>query len=185
MKKYRILAFDGGGIRGALTVNLLARLIKKFPPLIRNTDLLAGTSTGAFIALGLANQQSSKRLVDLYTVKNLQSVFNPDYINLLRPRYDRAGLKTLLQTVFPPQKQLQQLSKRVIIPALRVVGPENWQAVFFNNFINSPTKEKSILEVALATSAAPTYFPAYQQYTDGGLIANNPSLAALSLAKDK
>ncbi len=185
MNKYRILALDGGGIRGALTVNLLARLKNKYPPLICNTDLLAGTSTGGFIALGLADQQPIKRLLDLYTVKNLQSVFNPDYINLIRPRYDRAGLKTVLQTVFPPQKKLQQLSKQVVVPALRVVGPKNWQTVFFNNFKNSSTRKKSILEVALATSAAPTYFPSYQQYIDGGLAANNPSLAALSLAKNK
>ena len=55
MSKYRIITFDGGGIRGALSITLLKRLYEKLPYVIRTTNLFAGTSTGSFSALGLAN----------------------------------------------------------------------------------------------------------------------------------
>lgn len=51
---YRILSFDGGGIRGLVTLALLKRLEAKIPNLITGADLFAGTSTGGIIALGLA-----------------------------------------------------------------------------------------------------------------------------------
>ena len=54
MITYRILAFDGGGIRGLLTTVLLERLTKAVPALITKADLLAGTFTGGIIALGQA-----------------------------------------------------------------------------------------------------------------------------------
>jgi uncharacterized protein len=38
------------------------------------------------------------------------------------------------------------------------------------------------VDVALRTSAAPTYFPGYQRFIDGGVVANNPSLCALAQA---
>jgi hypothetical protein len=53
-KMYRILSFDGGGIRGLVTLALLKRLEMQIPNLINVADLLAGTSTGAIIALGRA-----------------------------------------------------------------------------------------------------------------------------------
>jgi patatin-like phospholipase/acyl hydrolase len=40
------------------------------------------------------------------------------------------------------------------------------------------------VDVALRTSAAPTYFPLYQGFADGGLVANNPSMCALAQALD-
>ena len=54
MKKYRILALDGDGIRGLLTITLLRRLEEAAPGWIDQIDMVAGTSTGAIIAIGLA-----------------------------------------------------------------------------------------------------------------------------------
>jgi len=51
---YRILSFDGGGIRGLVTLAILKRLEAQIPSLIQGADLIAGTSTGGIIALGLA-----------------------------------------------------------------------------------------------------------------------------------
>jgi patatin-like phospholipase/acyl hydrolase len=39
-----------------------------------------------------------------------------------------------------------------------------------------------VWDAAMRTSAAPTYFPVYRGYTDGGLVANNPSIVAVTKA---
>lgn len=55
MRTYRILSLDGGGIRGLLSLVLLERLAAQAPGWLRKVHLLAGTSTGGIIALGLAH----------------------------------------------------------------------------------------------------------------------------------
>lgn len=42
MGRYRILTFDGGGIRGALSITLISRLHERFPDFVKSTDLFAG-----------------------------------------------------------------------------------------------------------------------------------------------
>lgn len=54
LKSFRILTFDGGGIRGALSIELLHRIILKYPDLLRKVNLVSGTSTGSIIASLLA-----------------------------------------------------------------------------------------------------------------------------------
>ena len=63
---YRIISFDGGGIRGLVTLALLKRLETQIPNLIKGADLLAGTSTGGIIALGLAAGKSVDEMIALY-----------------------------------------------------------------------------------------------------------------------
>ena len=66
MAKYRILTFDGGGIRGLLSAVLLQQLDSRVPKWRDKVDLIAGTSTGGIIALGLAHGKSPDDLRDLY-----------------------------------------------------------------------------------------------------------------------
>ena len=75
-KPYRILSIDGGGIRGALSVALMQQLANT-PGLqgwLAKTTLVAGTSTGGLIALGLAKGLSLEDLLDLYQ-KRGQRIF--------------------------------------------------------------------------------------------------------------
>lgn len=58
---------------------------------------------------------------------------------------------------------------------------------FFSNLVSnlkmldtSKSSPRLVWEVARATSAAPTYFPPYNVFVDGGLLANNPTMDALS-----
>lgn len=186
MPKYRIITFDGGGIRGALSASLLRQLNTQFPALIPGTNFFAGTSTGSFIALGLAYGLSADDLVNFYS-ENGQYIFQPKYPDLTRPKYNNQHLQEILSAVFPGRPRLKDLHKPVLIPAfcLNIPGADSWGPVLFNNFPASATLEEYVLDVALASSAAPVYFPSHLNYIDGGVVVNNPSTAAICMAVDK
>lgn len=66
-RKFRILALDGGGIRGVISAKILERVQKKIgQPLNEYFDLIAGTSTGSILAAGLVLGKSPKELIDIY-----------------------------------------------------------------------------------------------------------------------
>lgn len=186
MTAYRIMTFDGGGVRGVLTAKLLQRLAERFPTLIKKTDLFAGTSTGSFIALGLAYGMTPQQLVGLYTA-HAKYIFTPSRLELFRPKYSNQHLKEVLAKIFPADLRLQDLHRQVLIPSFLLSDPvtKNWRPAFFNNFPDSPTREERVIDVALASSAAPVYFPSYRNHIDGGVIANNPSTAAIAFARDR
>lgn len=186
MAKFRILSFDGGGVRGALSVNLLKRLNDEYPQLIEDTNLFAGTSTGAFIALGLAYGLKIEELVELFSLENARYIFSPRGLGLWRPKYNNKRLKEVLLRVFPQELKLSDLSKYVLIPSFRLNGSnsDSWRPIFFNNFKDSNTKNITVIDAALYSSAAPIYFPSYKFHVDGGLIANNPCTAAIAMASD-
>ena len=87
--------------------------------------------------------------------------------------------------------KLKDLSKKVLIPSFQLdnqapqAGQRHWKLKFFHNFPGPDSDgEELVVDVALRTSAAPVYFPSYQVYVDGGVVANDPSMAALAQALD-
>jgi hypothetical protein len=83
--------------------------------------------------------------------------------------------------------------KRVLIssfaldnPTPMVGVPRAWKAKFFHNFPDHPYQKtdahERIVDVALRSSAAPTFLPVYDGFVDGGVVANNPSMCALAQA---
>jgi len=193
---YRILSFDGGGIRGLVTLALLKRLETQIPNLIKSADLLAGTSTGGIIALGLAAGKSVDDLIALYQ-NNGKKIFDDSWLNNIRnvdglvgADYEQTELQTLLQGIFA-DKQLKDLGKRVLIPSFDLDDEDpdetkrTWNPKFFHNFPGPDSDgDESVVDVALNTSAAPTYFPTHATYIDGGVVANNPSMAAVAQTQD-
>ena len=198
MPPYRILAIDGGGVRGVFAARILDRLQQQTGFLDR-TDLLAGTSTGGILALGLASGLSPARMAKLY-LDHSREIFDASLVRkvttangVLGARYDNAALRKVARSVFGDRK-LADLGKRVLIPTFDLDngdGPaplpanalRTWKPKFFHNFPgeDSDGQEKAA-DVALRTSAAPTFLPTYQGYIDGGVVANNPTMAAVSLA---
>ena len=65
-RRFRILALDGGGVRGLFTAYVLGRLIKAEPRLLDSVDLIAGTSTGAIIGMLLAFDKEPAEVAEIY-----------------------------------------------------------------------------------------------------------------------
>ena len=197
MPKYPILSFDGGGIRGVLTARLLERIVAKRPDFLSQVKLFAGTSTGSILAMGLAKGLSPSELVSLYKERGkdifhqsvphqfltLGSLIGAKYttqerLDGLRPYFDGTTLSQLPRTVLVVAFQLD--SQNPIAPAPN--PPRRWQGKFFHNYPNSQFLDQKALDLVMRSSAAPTFFPTYQGFIDGGVIANNPSMCALAQA---
>ena len=131
-KPYRILSIDGGGIRGALSVALLQALAGT-PGLegwLSRVDLVAGTSTGGLIALGLAKGLSLEVLLDLYQKRGRRIFQTPPAERILEKvdptkaldklfyaDYESESLAQELKDVLGETTRLGDLSKRVLVTA--------------------------------------------------------------------
>jgi patatin-like phospholipase/acyl hydrolase len=206
---YLILTCDGGGIRGLIPALLLQQLDKELGFLSR-VDLFAGTSTGGVIATGLASEVPISTIVDIYLTKGAE-IFKPYKFfakpkpvpkaltrvhpqaltlpgDLLHVKYSNAGLKKLISQTFPVTKKLSDLKRHLLVTTLDLYQTEqkSWQPITLTNLRGSQTADFSVLDAALATSAAPTYFPPHifvksgqkRAFADGGIFANNPSMLA-------
>ncbi len=199
MGKFRILSLDGGGIRGVVTAILLQRLTAQ-PGLSRwldSVDLIAGTSTGGLIALGLAHGLSLDEIRSLYE-KRGKTIFDDSWLDdllnlgaIIGSEYDNKALTAELKRLFG-NTRLGGLRKHVLVTSFDLDNqskdPTNrrWKPKLFHNFAGKSTDRAMLAyKVGLYTSAAPTYFPVVDGYVDGGVYANNPSMCALAQALDK
>ncbi len=184
MPPYRIITFDGGGVRGSLMATLVKRLEDHFPNLLEEVGLFAGTSTGSVVALTLASGRSADTLVDFYSLKNLKYAFSPSQFPLFRPKYSNAHFKELLESHFPGNLRLGDLKHRFLAPSFKLddAKDKDWNPVFFHNYPDSHHLDEFVVDVALRSAAAPTVFPSHNGYIDGGMVANNPSTAAIAYA---
>ncbi len=198
MSKYRILSLDGGGIRGLVTAIILQRLSDE-PALagwLDKVDLIAGTSTGGLIALGLADGIDLQRLRDLYERKGPEifadSILDDivDVGRLFGAAYRNANLTSEVHALLG-DKTLGELSRYVLITSFDLdnesLDPDvrRWKPKLFHNLPGeSSDQEELAYKVALYTSAAPTYFPTVDGFVDGGVYANNPSMCALAQTQD-
>jgi len=195
---YRILSLDGGGIRGLLTTCLLERLAAACPGFLEQVDLFAGASSGALTALALAAGWTPTQCRQFYEHYG-PAVFADSFWDNVRDlghaigaQYSSLALKDFLSAQFGT-RALGDLPRRVLIAAFDLdnapTSPlvfRQWKPKFFHNFPATPEcasdAHELIVDVALRTSAAPTYFPIYQGYIDGGVAANNPATCALAQA---
>jgi patatin-like phospholipase/acyl hydrolase len=183
----RVISFDGGGICGLLSLVVLERLMNDHPDLLEQVDLHAGTSTGGIIALGLANGMDATTLRKMYETQG-KKIFKRDWwapLGITGAKYVNTGLRDLLDEIFGARK-LGGLKGKVLVPAFAMYGHEDgkpmWRPKFFNNWKDEdPDCEVLVRDVATMTSAAPTYFPSYNGYVDGGVIANNPCAAGMAM----
>jgi patatin-like phospholipase/acyl hydrolase len=190
---YRILAMDGGGIRGLITAILLQRLEQAHAGFLSQFDLFAGTSTGGLLALGFAAGKTPSEARQLYEIYG-REVFKDSWMDnvrdlgsLIGAQYSIEPLRQVLKDQFG-ERTLGDLTKHVLISAFDLDNEKplplrSWKAKFFHNFPGPDSDaDKKIVDVALYTAAAPTYFPIVDGYVDGGVVAGNPSVCALAQA---
>lgn len=196
MIRYRILSLDGGGIRGLLTLVLLQELDKLVEDWLSRVDLIAGTSTGGIIALALAHGLPPAEVRKLYEDK-CGNIFDDSWLdnlldvgNLMGAAYDNKGLRREVKRILGKTK-LKDLTKKVLISTFDLdneaeePNSRHWKAKYFHNFPGEDNDGETLAyKVALYTSAAPSYFPAVDGYVDGGVVTNNPSMAALAQSQD-
>lgn len=197
--KRKILAIDGGGIKGAFPAAFLATIEEATGKRIADHfDLIAGTSTGGIIALGLGLGLSARGILRFYQDHG-QRVFGQlsegagffsrvsAYLHrqkkrvrrFVGPAYDPGALRGALEGAFGG-KLLGDSNVRLIIPAYSI----NTRSVYVFKTAHHQRFEidhkRTAVDVALATAAAPTYFPAHELadnalLVDGGVWANNPT----------
>ncbi|MBE6053802.1 MAG: hypothetical protein E7212_07785 [Clostridium sartagoforme] len=183
MKKFKILSFDGGGVRGVISIEILYRILNKYPKFLDEVDMFSGTSIGAIIAALLAKGVPVEDLREVYSKELIKDIFSKGRWNLIRPKFNNSALKKLISNYFDEDFKIKDFSKYILIPAF-YLGDKNthsWQPVFFNNLSVNDTSNTIVKDALLASSAAPTYFPSYKNYIDGGVVTNSPT--AISLLK--
>ncbi|HEU4327310.1 MAG TPA: patatin-like phospholipase family protein [Roseiflexaceae bacterium] len=109
--------------------------------------------------------------------------------NLVMARYDHSGLQALLTPYLTGTKTLADLDRKVMVTTLRLSDGSSWQPIVLTNLGGAaePSSASLVLDAALCTGAAPTFFPPYNHpiygyCADGGVFANNPSTLALTTA---
>jgi uncharacterized protein len=201
MQVRRILTLDGGGIRGLISAIWLEALQQRLLAVGKggvrdHFDLIAGSSTGALIATGLASGVTPRELTVLYqhfgdevfpgAAARLWSRFTRTFTQgLSAPRYSPEGLETVLRRVFGT-RTLGEVSPRLMTVAYDTISRSS---LFFKSF--KPEHQRVPLwEVCRAATAAPAYFPAHvttvegqrRALIDGGVVANNPTACAIAEA---
>lgn len=193
----RILCLDGGGIVGTQPASFLASLEEGLDrPIGEYFDLIAGTSTGGILAIGLGLGLSAKELLQLY-VERGPHIFGADGIGLsnylmrvgrwmkhwVAPKHDAGALRRELEAILG-QKRLGEARTRLLIPAW---DPAHRSVYIFKTAHHPRLKTDYVrmaVDAAMATAAAPTYFKRHTTAEhvglfDGGVWANNPIALAV------
>ena len=194
--RFNILSLSGGGARGLYTAKVLAELEERFKkPVCESADIICGTSIGGVLALGLALKIPAKDIVDVFD-RNRTKIFPEpppkdlkkipclpltwrEYRQLKQPQFSPYALKTVLVELFGA-KTIGDLEHCVLVPAINYTTGtlRAFKTPHHPDFFQDA--KQSLVDVALATSAAPTYFPNHvignARYVDAGLVVNNPVL---------
>ena len=189
-RKFKILALSGGGARGVFQAQFLKKLNQYMEQTYHKKlwdffDLFAGTSTGAIVAAALAMEMEPEKIVELYD-QNLDIIFHKEALAPFRRggQYKGDVLKEKLQGVLGSHR-IGNVGKGLFITATSL---DNYEGIYFTNLGEHASGDIWVVDAVLASTAAPSYFPAHQPesqtraFIDGGMWANAPALAAISFA---
>lgn len=198
--RFQILSLSGGGYLGLYTAAVLRRLEEDAGrPIGECFDLIAGTSVGGVIALGLAAGTTAADIERTFLEKGHEifggkpprktragralATLGQLVMHPFRASYPSEPLREVIRSIIPMETTLGDLDRRVIIPAVNLTKgkPQVFKTPHHETFRRD--WRLPVEDVAMATSAAPTFFPAHEidseLFTDGGLYANSPDHLAL------
>jgi len=192
MSRFRILSLDGGGVKGTFTAAVLSELESMSKKRIyKYFDLITGTSTGGIIAIALGLGVPASEILEFYVTKGPE-IFPAIGVKkksqhllrwLFRTKYGQEPLRNAINAVTGSRK-LGDSKVRLVIPSFNAV---NGDVYLFKTAHHDRFRRdylRPAVEVALATSAAPTYFPAFVggdgvACIDGGIWANCPATVGI------
>ena len=193
----RILSIDGGGVMGTLPASFLASLEEDIGhPIGECFDLIAGTSTGGILAIGLALGFPAKTLLDLYVDRGPHIFGQSGHSvasrlwdawrwlkHIAAPKHDAGLLRAELEAVLGGRR-IGEARTRLLIPA----WDADHRSVYIYKTAHHPRLKtdhtRLAVDAAMATAAAPTYYRRYRTtddvgLLDGGVWANNPIALAV------
>lgn len=192
---FHILALSGGGFRGLYTATVLRHLEELLgEPIGQRFDLICGTSVGGLLALGIAAGISTAKLQGLFT-EHGKKIFGArdgwrrwwPFRKWMFAKHSGVGLRAALAELFG-EKTLGDVDHRVLVPAINYTTGrcQVFKTPHAPNL--HADHRRRVIDVALATSAAPTYFPLHRiddlgVFADGGLVANSPGFFGLHEAR--
>jgi uncharacterized protein len=205
---FKVLSIDGGGIRGIIPALVLAEIERQTGrPACELFDLIAGTSAGGIVALGVTAAgadgrplHSADQLAEFF-VEEGPKIFSHSLLRtietvdgLREQKYSASGLEAALKN----KLEGASLSAALCDVLITSYDIQSHEPFFFKSrrARESPERDYPMHVVARATSAAPTYFepehvipsshthdePADYALVDGGTFANNPAMCAYAEA---
>ncbi|XP_072348276.1 85/88 kDa calcium-independent phospholipase A2 isoform X2 [Scyliorhinus torazame] len=188
----RLLCLDGGGIRGLVLIQLLIAIEQTAGQPIRELfDWISGTSTGGILALAIVHGKSMQYLRCLY-FRMKDEVFKGS-----RP-FSSAPLEEFLKKEFGENTKMTDVTKPKVMVTGTLADRHPGELHLFRNYsppesrydppymqtaefqaLTQP-KDQLVWRAARCSGAAPTYFRPMGRFLDGGLLANNPTLDALT-----
>jgi patatin-like phospholipase/acyl hydrolase len=209
MGVFRILSIDGGGLRGVVPLTILKKVEELTgKPIWQCFDLIAGTSTGGLITSALTISSATAPRKTKYSLDDILSIYLTRGQEIFPPRASRIGqiLEAIDDTLRPKfsEEGIDRVFRDVCGNARIADALTNIMVCTYDLTNNIPlffksctarqdrSQNISVYDICRATSAGPTYLPAYECYypkddhdpkrlcIDGGVFVNNPSMAALS-----
>jgi uncharacterized protein len=197
----KVLSIDGGGIRGIIPAIVLAEIERRTGKRIAEMfDLVAGTSTGGILALGLTKpgrdggpEYSAKKLIDLYETEGGKIFSIPVWHRIksaggvAEEKYPSKGIEEVAKE-YSGGVHIAEALTEVLVTAYEIEGRAPW--FFKRRHARDENREGDnflMREIARATSAAPTYFEPFLveggphdkcALIDGGVHSNNPAMCA-------
>uniref|UniRef100_A0A0N5A985 phospholipase A2 n=1 Tax=Syphacia muris TaxID=451379 RepID=A0A0N5A985_9BILA len=184
-----VLSLDGGGIKGLVTLQILIHIQKRLEsPIIDYFTWIAGTSTGAILALYFAKGET------LESCRRLYLMLKDEVFAGTRP-YPESKLESLLKKHFGDRTTFSHYTRVLITATSVTINPPKLE--LFRNYrlpLSDSENQKQgykdpddilVWKCARYSCAAPTYFSLLDGFADGGIIANNPTiLSSLNLYSD-
>lgn len=193
---FQILALSGGGYRGLFTSSILTKLeAQARRPIGDCFDLITGTSIGGVIGLGLALGKSAESIKKMFLdhgeeiftrgepPKGRLARWRARYSQWHHAKYDGTVLRQKIEEVVGKNTRLADARTRLLIPSVNMTkgSVQMFKTAHHPNFMND--HKLLAADIAMATAAAPLYFPMAQiensNFIDGGVVANAPDMCAV------